>query len=206
MEIWIAEERKEAIAIRYMIHCKNQKSRKFLSVCRKCVCSDILQDAFELTYDRMRRYEGSWHLERQLCFPDYVFLESQDGEKLARELARIPEIRELVTNRIFLIPLAPEEEAFLWDLCGTSHHLGMSRGYIQEGRTYVTEGPLRGKEQLIRRIDRHKRIAQVEMPRASENTEYLIAAKRSYGEGGQGVKAAEGFRGLQIGLEIVAKN
>ena len=37
--------------------------------------------------------------------------------------------------------------------------VGMSEGVIADGRTVVRSGPLRGREDLIRKIDRHKRVA-----------------------------------------------
>ena len=40
--------------------------------------------------------------------------------------------------------------------------MSMSRGIIRGGETHVTEGPLKGKEELIRRIDRHKRVAYLD--------------------------------------------
>ena len=60
-----------------------------------------------------------------------------------------------------LMVLKPEEEELLKQLCGPEHHLAMSRGVIREGITYVTEGPLMGRENMIRKIDRHKRIARL---------------------------------------------
>ena len=78
--------------------------------------------------------------------------------------------------------IEPEEEAFLRRLCGEKHHLGMSRGYIQNGVTHVANGPLRGMERQIRRIDRHKRVADV----AAEDD-------------------AIGFRTVLAGLEITEK-
>ena len=81
-----------------------------------------------------------------------------------------------------LVPVRPEEESFLKGICGTGHHFGMSRGYIREGQTFVTEGPLQGKEHLIRRIDRHKRIARV------------------------GTPGEDRAREVQVGLEIVTKS
>ena len=55
---------------------------------------------------------------------------------------------------------------FLQRLCGAGQHIGFSRGYIRQGRTFVTEGPLMGKESCIQRIDRHKRLARlaIDMP------------------------------------------
>ena len=134
----------------------------------------------------MRRYEGVWHLERQLCFPDFVFLESQDKEQLDRELQALPDRKNVLGDGSPLIPLSSEEERFLQSLWGTGHHLGMSRGYIRDGQTFVTEGPLQGKERLIRKIDRHKRVAQIGIA--------------------PGDIPVGGARKLQVGLEIVAKS
>ena len=39
----------------------------------------------------------------------------------------------------------------------------MSRGIIREGNAQVTDGPLKGMENRIRRIDRHKRLAKIEI-------------------------------------------
>lgn len=197
---------KEGVTIWYIVQCRNQKSQKFFSACREYLSGEALQDVFVITYDRMRRYEGSWHLERQFLFPDYVFLESQDKERLTRELEKTPGVRELLPDCSSIIPLKPEEEAFLRSLCGVNHHLGMSRGVIRDGQPFVTEGPLRGKEQLIRRIDRHKRMARVEIPsairvRGSQETMETNCEKR-----GQKEKNVELFRELQMGLEIVSKS
>ena len=64
--------------------------------------------------------------------------------------------------------------------------MGMSKGYIREGRTCVTEGPLQGRERFIRKIDRHKRLA-----------------KLSFSDGD---KFGESRAEICAGLEIVAKS
>lgn len=109
-------------------------------------------DAFVLTYDKMRRYEGAWHVERKELFPDYVFLESSKSseESEARQYGAF-------------FQLDRETEALLKSLCGEAHHLKMSRGVIRNGVTKVLEGPLLGRESQIRKIDRHKRLARVEI-------------------------------------------
>ena len=163
-----------------MVYCSNQKEHEFIHACKQHLEKEALRDAFVFTCDRMRRYEGAWHLECQPLFPGYVFLESENEKQLAEELKKYPGISKVIQDGRQLIPVEEVEKAFLKNLCEAGHHSGMSRGYIQDGRTYVTEGPLKGKEYLIRKIDRHKRTAQVELPA---------------GTGGR----------IQVGLEIVAK-
>ena len=154
--------------------------------CKQHLSGEALKDIFFLTYDRMRRYQGTWHVERQHMFPHYIFLESENGEQLAEELAEYRDFVAVLSEKDYLIPLHRKEEQFLRGICGTSHHLRMSKGYIRNGQTCVTEGPLRGREGLIRKIDRHKRLARLSIP----------------GESGE----KESLREMYAGLEIVSKS
>ncbi|WP_416239277.1 KOW motif-containing protein, partial [[Clostridium] innocuum] len=43
------------------------------------------------------------------------------------------------------------------------HVVEMSTGFIQGEQIFITEGPLQGKEGQIIRIDRHKRIAYLQL-------------------------------------------
>ncbi|MCI8418109.1 MAG: antiterminator LoaP [Lachnospiraceae bacterium] len=152
------------MSIWYAVYCPIQQEQKVLQICKEHLSQDALQDAFVFTYDRMRRYEGDWHLERQRMFPGYVFLESTNLEQLNKEIEKVSYLKKILLGDGTLTSLQEREEMFLRRFCGEVHHFGMSRGYIRDGRTFVTEGPLRGQEQLIRKIDRHKRIARVSIP------------------------------------------
>ena len=115
-------------------------------------------------------------------FPHYLFLESRDEGKLAEELKRYAPVLPVFESGGKLIRVEPEEERLLRMICGEGHHSRMSRGYIRDGQTVVTEGPLQGRENLIRKIDRHKRIARV------------------------GMSSGGRLREMQVGLEIVSKS
>ena len=104
----------------------------------------------------MRRYEGTWHTEKRLLFPSYVFLESENRTVLLEEL------KEGGMEALLCIEQA--EEKFLKDLYGDSRHLMMSKGIVKGGFPKVTAGPLKGMEHKICRIDRHKRLARLATP------------------------------------------
>lgn len=172
-----------------------------LQICKTQMEKQTLQDAFVFTCDRMRRFEGAWHLERRLLFPGLLFLESHDKERLRQDLERNPEIQKMLGNGIGIQEVDLEVESFLRSLCGASHHSGMSRGYIRDGQTYVTEGPLRGKENLIRKIDRHKRVARIGMDPERKSARGKLSSER---EPVRETMISE--RELQVGLEIVTKS
>lgn len=164
---------KEGIRIWYVLACKKQEEQKILTLCREKLPKKAYRDIFVLTYDRMRRYEGAWHLERHLLFPKYVFLESENEELLVEELGKCGGID---ADSTYVTRIDTEEEKFLRSLCGEGHHLEMSRGVIREGSTQVTDGPLKGMENRIRRIDRHKRLARIEIAGLADELERYITA------------------------------
>lgn len=109
------------------------------------------------TYDRMKRYQGQWHVEQGIAFPDIIFLESEDPDTLEQELHdKYPDSR--------MIRLSLEQKGLFTQLFGEEKHMSLSKGHIRQGQTCVTQGPLQGKEELIRKIDRHKRLARLEVP------------------------------------------
>lgn len=147
----------------YVLYCPN-KEQDIIRLCQTRISEQALRDVFVLTYDQMRRYEGAWHMERKPMFPDYVFLESGNDGQLQEELKDYKEILCTMAQDDMLIPLHEEEESFLKMMCGKEHHFAMSKGVIRGGKTTVTEGPLRGRETLITKIDRHKRLAYLQAP------------------------------------------
>ena len=147
----------------YALKCHPGKEQEILESCRQEIDSRILCDAFLFTYDQMKRYEGSWHVEKKQMFPQYVFLETKDGRALLEQFqcsSAFPET-EAKEN---LKEISLEEEQFLQNLFSKGHHLPMSEGYIRDGGTHVTCGPLVGWERQIKKIDRHKRLAKLAFP------------------------------------------
>ena len=148
----------------YVLKCQPGKAEEIMESCRKNISGQVLHDVFTFTYDRMKRYEGSWHTETSPMFPDCLFLETKDPAALRRELRPYLACMQADTEDRMLTEVRPEEEAFLRKAGGRNHHLKMSTGYIRNGITHITDGPLVGMERRIRRIDRHKRLASIEMP------------------------------------------
>ena len=170
------------------LKCRRGEEENIMDACRKRIPRETMQDIFVFTYDRLRRYEGEWHMETKLMFPDYVFLETEDIQRLSEELEPYREFVQVLEGSDMLWRVCPQEERFLRRLCGNGHHLSMSSGYIMVGRTYVTRGPLKGLGRQVRKIDRHKRIARIEAPEVS------------------GEDASDLRLPVVAGLEIVSKN
>ncbi|MDD3362066.1 MAG: hypothetical protein PHW34_10385 [Hespellia sp.] len=159
----------------YALQCEKGWEESCLQICKNQIDPTVLQDAFLLTYEKMRRYEGRWHMETENLFPECIILDSQDESALTKEIEKLPIKKKLL--RMF----SQEEQNFMQELYGRSKHLPMSKGIIHGGVTKVTEGPLIGRESLFCKIDRHKRLV------------FLVNPDQAFG------------KNVKAGLEIVEK-
>ena len=140
----------------YLLKCPEGNEADYVKEFQETVKPDKnrmggLQEVIHFQCQRMMRYRGSWHLERRAVLPGYVFLSG-----IETGLVKKPKEEN--------ISLKPCEAPFLKCLCSEGNLVGMSRGVIKHGIPIVTSGPLQGKEYLIRKIDRHKRTAWLEIP------------------------------------------
>ena len=132
-------------------------------------------------YETKRRYLGQWHSEKRLLFPGYIFAVTDRVDQLYNQLKKVPEFTRILGTGDDIVPLSKSEESLLRRLSEDSETVGMSYG-VQEGdRIIIKEGNLKGFESKIRKIDRHKRKAWIDID--------LLGTERL----------------VEVGLEIVEK-
>lgn len=117
-----------------------------------------------MRYEAMKKYKGEWHLERKILFPGYVFMITDEVESLYLELKSIIGLTKLIGTGREVIPLKKEEVDFLTAFGKERQVVEMSTGILENGCVHITDGPLKGREAMIRKIDRHKRKASLEIP------------------------------------------
>ena len=89
---------------------------------------------------------------------------SDDPTRLYQALKQIPDLTKMLgrdKKEIFSLP--EDEVVFLQSFGEEDQIVDLSVGCIEGDQIIVENGPLKGKEGLIRRIDRHKRIAEIEI-------------------------------------------
>ena len=139
-------------------------------------------------YDAHFRKAGKIVVERRRCFPGYVFIESEIGG-----LDFYVSVRSLVWRSEHVVKflrsgggeikqqfsLEESESNFLQKLLNSDRCVEMSKGFIEGSKVIISEGPLRGLEGSIKKVNRHKKEAFVE------------------------VKLMGDFRVARVGLEVI---
>ena len=124
---------------------------------------ELVSDCFALSYRILKKNQGVWRLLTETMFPGYLFVASDDIEAFEKTIKRSTAFARLLGAERRAFALRPEEASFVHDFGGPSHVVGFSRGTIDNGRTIIDEGPLRGHVDRIKKIDRHKRIAYLDI-------------------------------------------
>lgn len=147
----------------YAVQVTTGREEETACMCRRVIDPETLQECFIPRGERMRRYEGAWHIEKKILFPGYLFFITDVVEQLYFGLKQIPELTRILGDGTSFIPLEQDEVSLLLQMGGEDHIAAMSSGYIEGDNVIITEGPLKNLEGTIRKIDRHKRTAVVQI-------------------------------------------
>lgn len=140
------------------------KEAATLSQCRKLVDGSVLHESFVPEYETMWKTSAGWRPERRLLFPGYLFFVTDNVESLAAGLAKVPNrVRILGDEENSFMVLSDAERDWFLAFIDQDRVVRMSEGIIENDEVKITKGPLMGKEARIKKIDRHKRTAFVEV-------------------------------------------
>ena len=148
----------------YVMQVRTGTEENICIQCKKDIEEDVLEKCFLPYYEEKRRVRGEWKILKKILFPGYVFVITQDIEMLYQQLKRVIGLTKLLGADHEIIPLTKEETVFLTRFGGEDQVVSMSEGIIVGSKVIVNSGPLQGMEGYIRKIDRHKRKAYLELP------------------------------------------
>ena len=147
------------------------------------IAQGAVEDCFVPKREVTHRKSGQWHRILEKLFPGYVFVRTSAPKQIREALGRVPAFTRMLTSAgDTCLPLTADEVAWINSVTNADTHvMEMSEGVIEGDRVMVIRGPLKGHEAWIARIDRHKRLAWVDMDMFGRN------------------------KTIRVGLEIVSK-
>lgn len=161
--IGLLRDKESAMRI-YAIQVGSGQEAKVEELIRRFVDESVIGEIFVPRFEAMRRWKGEWHKRTERLTPGYLYVETSDVEKLALQLSRVPAFTKLLGNNEVFIPLNDDEVAWLNAFTGNDCRvIEMSEGIVEGSKVVVLRGPLMGHEAEIKRVDRHRRTAELEI-------------------------------------------
>ena len=144
----------------YVLYVMGGREKKILELLNQK--EDV--KAFTPLKEVVHRIQGKRVIVKKPLFPSYVFVETElnpNGfqQSLIQYRSQISGILKELKYENDISALSAEERAYLEGLMDREHNVRLSKGEILDGEVIITEGPLKGYESNIIRIDRHKRRA-----------------------------------------------
>ena len=106
--------------------------------------------------------KGEWQYTEKDMFPGYFFVDTDDIEEFSQQLHKVEGFATVLTIDKKFYPLTGKDDTLTEDLYNNNGIFDVSKGIIEADTIIVTSGPLKGQEGLIKKIDRHKRLAYLE--------------------------------------------
>ena len=147
----------------YVIQVRTGTEENICLQCTARIPQTVLERCFLPYYEEKRKIRGNWTVQKKHLFPGYVFVVTEDIEELHEMLKRVMGMTRLLGVGEDIVPLTEEEVQFLKRFGGEEQVVEMSEGIIENSETKILSGPLVGMEGTIRKIDRHKRKAWIEI-------------------------------------------
>lgn len=151
----------------YVLFVKANKERKVEKYLKKQLSADEGIPFIPLQEILFRR-SGEEKKELKFLFPSYVFIESilseQEFIKVINPLIyKIGDIISLLKYSDSEIAMKESERQMLLNLSNNNHCIEASYGIIEGDKIRISSGPLMGKESIVKKVNRHKREALIEI-------------------------------------------
>lgn len=147
----------------YVVQVRTGTEESIKIQCERTVPDSILERCFIPYYEERRRRRGSWTTIKRILFPGYVFVTTEDIEELYQQLKHVLGLTKILGSGEVIVPLSDDEVNLMKRLGGEEQLVGMSEGIIEGGQVRIYDGPLQGMEGHVKKIDRHKRKAWLEI-------------------------------------------
>ena len=152
----------------YVIQVKTGKEQQAIEDILKNKPDDASFDVFAPYRKALRKYKGVMREVVERCFPGYVFVETNDVQRLFKQLYFTPGFQKLLGREADtdnFVPLDKDESRMIDILYSANNNrtTEISNIEVREGEMIrVLDGPLSGLETQIKKVDLHKRTVTVE--------------------------------------------
>lgn len=128
-----------------------------------------------IPYKLKRHYfGGSSKLVKLKLFPSYLFIETNNINEFINQIKWFPDFNVVLPSNDLYCPLQQHEEVMLFKFLDDHDIIDISKGRIENGKVHITDGPLVGQEDFIKKIKPRQGVAILEMNIFHRTTEVSL--------------------------------
>ena len=161
---WLKQQKRaEVTAMWCAVHVKDGSEARTEALVSGLLSKDVNARCFHLTRSRRKKYGGQWRTVRETLLPGYVFIDTDRPDEVHKCLKKTSGRELLFSSDTFVTTVKAQEAEFMELLMDPEGEIGLSEIRVEaDGGIYCVSGPLRKVKHLVRKVNLHKRIAEVE--------------------------------------------
>ncbi len=148
----------------YVIHTVSGMEEKCRQQCERYVGRDDYKEMFIPQHIVQKHFKKEWHEVKKPLFPGYLFVDTGHIEAVMKGLQKVFQYTKVLRDCETVSPITEEEQKFLSAMMDKEHIVHYSEGFLIGDEVVVTKGPLKNLKGYVRTVDRHRRIAKMEVP------------------------------------------
>lgn len=151
----------------YVLFIQTGREQKIEQFLRRQLNSDVCMPFIPLQ-ELLFKKSGITSKEVRPLFPGYVFVESElQGQQFLKVISsltnRLSEMACVLKYSDTEIAMKEAERQMLLSLCNNDHCIESSYGIMDGDKIHIIDGPLKGLESIVKKVNRHKRQAWIEI-------------------------------------------
>ena len=169
-------------AMWYVMQVVSGQENRTVLLLERMVSDRSLQHCFVPVRRLRKKFHGAWNEVTEKLFPGYIFLATEKPQLLYEELKHVPALTKILGKcEEYFTPLSGKDVETLREMQGeraeeekeirdgkNRHREGLTVGISKVSVDSVNQvkilcGPLKNMEGKIKKMNLHKRIAEVEM-------------------------------------------
>lgn len=159
----------------YLASCPVDYEQSICDILLRAIPRNLLEDAFVLRRERVRKYKGVWVTNVRDLFKGYLIVVTRDVLALNKAMQRLTFPVSLVgPAEGGFAPVTRDVQAFIESVTDDRHVICMSKGEIVHDALRVLEGPLVGEEERVVKIVRKKAFAIVRAGEKKGDDAFLL--------------------------------
>lgn len=163
----------------YVIQTLGGQEEKTADMIRKMVSPDYLEECFVPKRERLKKFHGRWNKVEEVLFQGYAFVISEKPGELYEKLKQVPKLTKVLGRETdYFLTLGEKEKMLIENIGDREHKTALSGVVVEEGkRIRVIDGPLKGYEGNIVKVNLHKREVTVEVEFMGRKMELKLGIK-----------------------------
>lgn len=177
----------------YVIQVSTGKENAMCELILRVAPERTVEECFSPSYDTQIKVKGEWRSVKKPLLPGYLIAVTDQVEVLQRVCRTVPEFARLLTMGETFVPLRDDDQAWIGAFTRRGERsIPMSTGVMEGDRVLVLDGPLVGREALIKSVNRHKSLAFLEFEicgrKVTTKVGLGIVRKKNDGSGDSGAR------------------